>query len=74
MFSPDYRNLQNAARNIEVKRIPLYEHIICTETAEAILGKTFAPLLQGDFADKKEFFRNYCEFFGYSPQKTIDMK
>ena len=74
MFSPDYRNLQNAARNIEVKRIPLYEHIICTETAEVILGKTFAPLLQGDFADKKEFFRNYCEFFSRMGYDTISFE
>ncbi len=74
MFSPDYRNLQKTAWNIEVERIPLYEHIICTETAEAVLGKEFAPLLQGDFSDKKEFFKNYCEFFKKMGYDTVSFE
>ena len=74
MFAPDYRNLQKAAQNIEVERIPLYEHIICTETAEAILGKSFAHLLQGDRADKREFFRNYCAFFQKMGYDTVSFE
>ncbi len=74
MFSPDYRHLQNAARNIEAARIPLYEHIICTEMAETILGKRFADLLQGDYADKKEFFRHYCTFFATMGYDTVSFE
>lgn len=74
MFSPDYRHLQNAARNIEAARLPLYEHIICTETAETILGRKFAHLWQGNFSDKKEFFRSYCEFFARMGYDTISFE
>ncbi|MBQ6819591.1 MAG: hypothetical protein IJP35_08325 [Clostridia bacterium] len=71
MFTPDYRNLQKAAQNIEVQRFPLYEHIICPEIAEAVLGKSFSQLIHGDYADKKEYFRNYCEFFRQMGYDTI---
>ena len=27
-FEPDYRNTQNAARNIRAERMPLYEHLV----------------------------------------------
>ena len=74
MFSPDYQNLQKAARNIEVARIPLYEHIVCTQTAETILGKEFAHLCRGDHADKREFFRNYCAFFQKMGYDTISFE
>jgi len=63
MFQPDYRYLQSAARNIEAARIPLYEHIIGTDVAEKIMNKKFASLLGGNFEDKKEFFRNFCDCF-----------
>lgn len=63
MFTPDYMNLQRAAQNIECERFPLYEHIVTPGMAEAILGRQFADLLGGDFADKKEYFRLFCEFF-----------
>ena len=63
MFTPDYRNLQKAASNIEVARIPLYEHFIDTGISEKILNKEYTSLMLGDFEDKKEFFRNYSEFY-----------
>ena len=62
-FTPDYRNIELAARNIEAARLPLYEHIICTELMETLLGRKFAALAGGNYGDKVEFFRNYCEFF-----------
>ena len=74
MFTPDYRNLQKAAQNIEVQRFPLYEHIICPEIAEAVLGKSFSQLIHGDYADKKEYFRNYCEFFRQMGYDTISFE
>ena len=71
MFTPDYRNLQKAAQNIECERFPLYEHIIAPSMAEAILGRRFADLINGDFADKKEYFRLFCEFFQKMGYDTI---
>lgn len=67
-FQPDYTNIVDCAWNRVPKRLPLYEHIICFETLERIVGKKFAHLIQGNYADKVEFFRNFCEgyrLFGY---------
>lgn len=62
-FTPDYQNIVKAANNIEVERIPLYEHIISPKVMEEITGKKFADLYNGDDADLDEYFRNYCRFF-----------
>ena len=74
MFTPDYTNLQKAAKNIEVARIPLYEHFIDTGISEKILNKEYTSLMLGDFEDKKEFFRNYCEFYKKMGYDTISFE
>ena len=74
MFTPDYTNLEKSARNIEAPRMPLYEHIICDEMMEAVLDKKFADLIHGDFEDKKEYFRNYCEFFKRMGYDTVSFE
>lgn len=71
MFEPDYRNLVLAARNVEVKRIPLYEHIISPAIMEAILGRKFASLYGGDDKDMDAFFREYCGFFRQMGYDTV---
>ena len=63
MFTPDYMNIVNAASNKKSSRIPLYEHIISSDIMEEMQGKKFAALFNGNYADKIEFFRNYCGFF-----------
>lgn len=55
MFTPDYKNLENAARNLPSNRIPLYEHIISPTFMEQVTGQRFAHLLNGDLDDKREF-------------------
>ena len=62
MFQPDYMNIVNAALNKETARMPLYEHIISPGIMERITGKSFAHLIDGDYTDKREFFRNFCQF------------
>jgi len=62
-FTPDYTNFEKSARNIEVARIPLYEHQICLQMMETVLDKPFAALREGNYEDKKEFFRHFCDFF-----------
>jgi uroporphyrinogen decarboxylase len=53
----------NAALNQKTDHVPLYEHIISPFIMERITGKTFAALADGDYRDKVEFFRYYCDFF-----------
>ena len=62
-FTPDYRNIEMAARNLVPPRLPLYEHMISVEMMESVLNKKFAYLSEGDYSDKLEFCRNYCRFF-----------
>lgn len=62
-FSPDYRHVVNAAKNIEPKRFPMYEHLISVGIMEKIMDCTIDELRQGGRSDKKEFFRLYCEFY-----------
>ena len=50
-FQPDYHNLVKAAQNIEVKRIPLYEHKIDPIVMEKITGQPFAALYNGSDSD-----------------------
>jgi len=63
MFIPDYRNIVKAARNEKSDRIPFYEHSISTLIMEKIQGKRFADLVEGNYSDKKEFFRHHNQFF-----------
>ena len=74
MFTPDYTNLQKAAKNIEVERIPLYEHAVGTGIAEKIMNKNFSPLWLGNFEDKKEFFKTYAEFYKKMGYDTISFE
>ena len=62
-FEPDYQNIVKAARNEEVSRIPLYEHIVSFGKIGEIIGKDLNALFQGDDADLDEFFHDYCLFF-----------
>ncbi len=73
-FQPDYTCIENAARNVEAQRLPLYEHIICPEIMETILGTRFAGLAGGNFADKKEYFRQYCRFFAAMGYDTVSFE
>jgi len=60
-FSPDYQNLVDAARNIEAKRLPLYDHNMHEKVMEKLLGYKFAELLNGSRADKKEYYRSFTQ-------------
>lgn len=57
---PDYTRLVAACRNTGGPPFPLYEHNVSIEVAEAILGRSLAPLAEGDEADRTEFFRAYA--------------
>jgi len=61
-FTPDYTNIQNAARNVKAVRLPLYEHKVADTVMEKILGTQFAELLWGNRRDKEEYFHQYYAF------------
>ncbi len=74
MFTPDYKNLENAARNLPSNRIPLYEHIISPTFMEQVTGQRFAHLLNGDLDDKREFFRHFNGFFKDMGYDTVSFE
>lgn len=59
-FQPDYRHLENAARNRTPERLPLYEHIVDCSVMEAVRGVRFSQWYD---ADKPAFFREFCRSF-----------
>lgn len=63
MFQPDYRNILNSAKNMEARRLPLYEHSVSYKKIGEIYGVDLLSLMQGDDRDIHEFFRYYCGFF-----------
>lgn len=62
-FEPNYKNIVDSARNIEVGRLPLYEHNVDPGKIGEIIGKDLESLYKGDERDIREFFRSYCNFF-----------
>ncbi len=62
-FYPDYKNVENAARNLPSGRMPLYEHIIAPSFMERVTGERFAHLQEGSYEDKLAFFRHYNAFW-----------
>ena len=74
IFEPDYLNILNAIKNIKPERIPLYEHIIDVTIMEKILGEKFAYLYDGDIKDKRQYFKNYNEFFKKMGYDTVSFE
>lgn len=70
-FEPNYRNIVAAARNIEPKRMPLYEHIVSWTVIEEMINVKFADLYHGNREEKREYFRNYTSFFEQMGYDTV---
>lgn len=73
-FVPDYENAREAAKNRKPKRLPLYEHLISDTKMEEIMGKRFREYSGGDAKDKREYLRNYCEFFKRTGYDTVSFE
>ena len=73
-FMPNYANLVQAARNICPERMPLYEHHISDRVMEKILNKQFSGLKDGNKSDKREYFRNFNEFFKQMGYDTVSFE
>ena len=61
-FQPDYRYMENAARNQEASRLPLYEHLIDTGKIEEFYNKSFAGWYDSSEKEMEEYFHYYCKF------------
>jgi len=73
-FIPNYQHIVDAATNKQAARLPLYEHSISPKVMKKILGKNFSELLDGDPADKREFFRSYNRFFREMGYDTVSFE
>lgn len=73
-FQPDYRHMVQVLNNQRPARLPVYEHIISPVIMEKILGVHFAGLLEGDEADKTEYFRQFCRFFKEMTYDTVSFE
>jgi len=73
-FDPDYKNIVKAARNIEVARIPLYEHLIDGGMMETIMNDRFRGLYNGNRADKAEYYRRVCSFWRTMGYDTVSFE
>jgi len=70
-FQPDVRHMLDVLANRRPARLPLYEHKIDPSIMEQVLGSQFAALEQGDEADLREFFRQYCRFYREMTYDTV---
>lgn len=73
-FTPDYRNIFYAAKNMTPERMPLYEHIISDKFMEKVLNIKFAELINGDASDKKEYLKRYTGFFNTMGYDTVSFE
>jgi len=73
-FTNDFRNMLAVLANKRPARLPVYEHIISPKIMEKILGVEFASLLDGNQADLKQFFTQYCRFFQQMTYDTVSFE
>ncbi len=70
-FIPNYKNLENAARNLPSDRIPLYEHLIVVPFMENMTGEKFGQLENGSYEDKLKFFQRFNAFWRDKGYDTV---
>jgi uroporphyrinogen decarboxylase len=73
-FANDYHHMLDVLANRRPRRLPIYEHIISAEMMEQVLDVKLAGLLEGDAADRDEFFRHYCRFFQTMTYDTVSFE
>jgi uroporphyrinogen decarboxylase len=73
-FTPDFNNIVMAAKNNTPERMPIYEHVISESVMEIIMNKKFQDLYNGNRDDKREFFRNYNNFYKTMGYDTVTLE
>ncbi len=61
-YQPNSQLVTDAAYNKLTPYLPLYEHNVCNGFFDTITNSNSSQLLEGDSADKREFFRRYTAF------------
>lgn len=74
MFTPDYKNIENAALNKKSDRLPIYEHLIAPSFMERVTGEKFAHLMEGSYEDKLKFFKSYNAFWKDMGYDTVSFE
>ncbi len=62
-FEPNYHHIIDAAMNRKTSRLPLYEHNISPVVIGKIINQDISELLEGNYSDKKEYFRILFQFY-----------
>ena len=63
-FEPDYNNIVLAAKNLQPKRTPVYEHVVSTRIFEEVTGiKIYTGQTGNNKLDTTENYRNYNNSF-----------
>jgi uroporphyrinogen decarboxylase len=70
-FSPDYRHLVDAARNIRPKRLPLYEHVIDPGLMGTLLGETMGLPQNPKASDVAQYMDQMCRFHKKMTYDTV---
>jgi uroporphyrinogen decarboxylase len=73
-FQPDYHHMLDVLANKRPLRLPLYEHLINSEFMEILLNLKFTDLLNGNTADRNEFFVHYCRFYKEMTYDTVSFE
>lgn len=62
-YIPDYHRILHVIAREKVDYIPLYEHNASIQVIEKIIGKEIGGLLDGDYSDKVEYFKQLTKFY-----------
>lgn len=73
-FVPDFRHMLAVVENRRPARLPLYEHYICPDIMEAVLGIPFPRQLPADRSDLQEVARQCCRFFKEMTYDTVSFE
>ncbi len=73
-FQPDYRHFLRVMGNERAERLPLYEHIVNPPFMEKVLERNFVGLADGDTADRREYFRIFCDFWRGMTYDTVSFE
>jgi uroporphyrinogen decarboxylase len=62
-FEPDYNNIVLAAKNLQPKRTPLYEHVVSSRIFEEVTGIRYAAQTGDNKLDTTENYKNFNNMF-----------
>ena len=71
-FEPDCKNMLDAARNIEPRRSPIYEHSVSLNVISEIIGNDISKLYETtDLEEHRELMAYYNDFWRQMGYDTV---